>query len=333
MQQSGLGASFEMMRMLEQSQVGAVARLAQSTAAGKFVRVLENSAMGQLIREWENSSSAALARAATTIFPVKIEHSLASSEVIRAWQRLTKIVPLEQFKKYESIAANAALADFMRDEAWSNLLTNALEKIRNPDQDQAPKSAAEWAYGLAKQTITAHSRNEEGAAPQPSLSDQPVQGQGKRSMTAKEAFTAIVLFFGFIASLCTILDTVLKYATTTEQAAVVSQQFLDRIEDLVESPEFTESLGSASVCWNVGERVVVLRELPGSKRSRAVGVLKPGQEVVVTGTIGKWARVIAVPSFDEVADIKEGWALKKYFQTVCGKRSSPKSPMFDLLDT
>lgn len=308
MQQSGLGATFEMMRMLEQSQVGAVARLAQSTAAGKFVRVLENSAMGQLIRVWENSSSAALARAATTIFPVKIEHSLASSEVIRTWQRFTKIVPLEQFKKYESIAANAALADFMRDEAWSNLLTNALEKIRNPDQDQAPKSAAEWAYGLAKQTIAAHSRNEEGAAPQPSLSDQPVQGQGqgqdKRSMTAKEAFTAIVLFFGFIASLCTILDTILKYTTTAEQAAVVSQQFLDRIEDLVESPEFTESLGSATVCWNVGERVVVLRELPGSKRSRAVGVLKPGQEVVVTGTIGKWARVIAVPSFDEVADIK-----------------------------
>lgn len=333
-------------RAAELLDIGRYARVVQNAAALSFANPLAGSAILEHIQEWNRNSipklpknlqgweHSSLAKIRQTLgdWAKPSINSWVNSESLRALQRLNELWPAEQLERYESLATAVALSgiDAESKNRLDGLVNSTLESLRNPANGHAKKSIQEVLRDLAREAVAA----ELAAAKTDSASTPlaPSRSRQRTGLTVMQVLGVILLLIQIINEVCLLIGHITQL-TSADDAAVISQQWMNRLEEITESAEFAESVSKSSVCWTVDERHVILRELPGSQRSRALSVLKPGQEVFVTGAINKWARVVVVPEDAEADGLIEGWVLKKYFQTTCGKRILPQTPNFSLLNT
>lgn len=253
-------------------------------------------------------------------------------DALHGLQRLNDILPREQLRRYESLAANAVFGgmDAASRDRLTGVAHSVLEILRNSDSGQARQSLQEAIREIAKETVA----SEVAAAKAASQSSPPAShGSYQRARpTVMEVLSVIFMFLRVLNELCLLAGNIAQLPSPDE-VSEVAQEWMQKFEELVESAEFSESVAQTSVCWTVGERQVVLRERNGPRRSRAISILQPGQEVIVTDTKKEWARVVFVTVDREADALIEGWALKKYFETACGKRVLPKPPAFLLFNT
>ncbi|WMD20195.1 hypothetical protein RAS12_26900 [Achromobacter seleniivolatilans] len=253
-------------------------------------------------------------------------------DALHGLRRLNDILPAEQLQRFESLAANAVFngMDAAFRARMHSMANSALEILRNSDHNHASQPLQEAIREIAKEAVAAELAAAKAAST--SRAAAPYLPHQKVRPTVMEVLSVIFMFLRILNELCLLAGSIAQLPSPDE-VAEVAQEWMEKFEELVESPEFSASVAQTSACWTVGERHVVLRERNGPRRSRAISVLQPGQEVIVTETKKDWARVVVVAVDAEAGAVIEGWALKKYFETTCGKRVLPKSPAFSLFNT
>src|SRR5690606_18697132 len=123
---------------------------------------------------------------------------------------------------------------------------------------------------MAKEAVAAELAAAKPAAP--SAPPAPYAPYQKARPTVMEVLSVIFMFLRVLNELCVLAGN-FAHLPSPDEITEVAQEWMQKFEELVESPEFSASVAQTSACWTVGERHVVVRERSGPRRSRALSVL------------------------------------------------------------